>query len=612
MLFTSSLKKVIVKMGITKDGLKIQSSIASAMVALFPASALGPAGPAIAGLYAVATFIAEFEAMMSGDKYAAAISKLSEDVAYLKATLNELKQHVNQIVLNSAQNANRLKLADLNDYIDECRDLLFDLSIAGSDKQNALSICNRALTCADKFLRDDFEIWRWSIVVERRINVSGTIETRLEELPGRFLSLPALPAYTVAILAWIAAREYLISINGGDLLSYQENSRQRHMHAMLRESGESTFQETLEEHIVDNIAMDPNWQSVTMYPDNDLVCSWSVPFVNFMTGERASALIKWKVDNANTICTISTQQIESRLELIDLQQRSGCEVLRGLRDALRNSNLQIRNPSFGTTTSHRSRYFAVDGVGNLLSFDHYWKSDRPGEPSPLDGPIVLGTGWDRYKFVFPGGGSTIYAITTDGLLLKFKDRTSGSTGLSNPSTVGHGWNSFQVVFGGGPRVIYAIDSLGTLVWYKDLAGPFVLASNWASNATTPPLGGPFMGLSDAWINSKMFSLGGGVIYRLNQNGQLLKYRHNPDIDPRISTSTLDGPRLPGPSRDWGRFEHLFGSSDDVIYGRLGDGTLNWHTDTSWDGKISPATQVESRRARYLAMFGSLSAPPVVR
>ena len=213
--------------------------------------------------------------------------------------------------------------------------------------------------------------------------------------------------------------------------------------------------------------------------------------------------------------------------------------------------------------------YAVSSDGTLKWFRH--DSADEGK-SDWQGPRDVGTGWNKYKFVFPGGANVIYAITNEGVLQWFR-HTGYQTGLDSwegPIDVGRGWLNLTQVFSAGDGIIYAINSTGKLLWYRHngiLSGAGLeIAGAWT---------GP-KEVGRGWGSFKSaFSTGEGIIYAVTKEGRLQWYKHN---------GYLDGSGLENPTA-WkervdlgplsGSFKQLFSSGNGIIYDLQPDGTLTW-------------------------------------
>ena len=131
------------------------------------------------------------------------------------------------------------------------------------------------------------------------------------------------------------------------------------------------------------------------------------------------------------------------------------------------------------------------------------------------------------KWVFPGGGNVIYAITADGTL-KWYQHNGFNTGVGLESStswnatkdVGRGWGDFSYVFAGGEGVIYGIQPDGTLRWHRHLAYQtgqgLETQGAWANSRS----------VGRGWTDYKhVFSGGQGIIYVITNDGTLRWHRH---------------------------------------------------------------------------------------
>lgn len=213
--------------------------------------------------------------------------------------------------------------------------------------------------------------------------------------------------------------------------------------------------------------------------------------------------------------------------------------------------------------------YAISSDGTLKWFRHDGAEEGK---SDWQGPRDVGTGWDKYKFVFPGGGNTIYAITTDGVLQWYR-HNGYQTGLESwdgPIEVGRGWSNLAKVFSTGDGIIYAINSSGKLLWYRHNG---ILSG--AGLETPGAWSGP-KEVGRGWGDfTSIFSTGEGVIYAITRDRKLQWYKHESYLD----GSGLENPRAWKPHVDLGpltsSFKQLFSSGNGIIYDLQPDGTLTW-------------------------------------
>jgi len=124
--------------------------------------------------------------------------------------------------------------------------------------------------------------------------------------------------------------------------------------------------------------------------------------------------------------------------------------------------------------------YAVTKDGALLWYRDDQR-DGSNDPSGNTGWAAasgsqIGTGWAGFSHLFSGGDGVIYAVRATGELLWYQDLKrdgsndpSGSTGWAAASgnQIGTGWNGFRHLIPGGGGVMYAVSAKGDLLWYRD-------------------------------------------------------------------------------------------------------------------------------------------------
>jgi hypothetical protein len=199
----------------------------------------------------------------------------------------------------------------------------------------------------------------------------------------------------------------------------------------------------------------------------------------------------------------------------------------------------------------------------------------------LAGPNLVGTGFNGFKQVIPGGLTSIYGLKADGSLVWYghDGASDGSVRWRKPVAVGTGWNSFTRIFGGGDGILYGIGSDGALRWYRQ---------SWADAAQSQPVWvGPKV-VGTGWHQfSQVFSAGQGVIYALLPDGRLLWYRHTGYAD---GSSAWQGPKEIG--HGWQNFREIFSPGRGDVYATTQQGQLLWYRhagyltgEASWQGPV---------------------------
>jgi len=227
--------------------------------------------------------------------------------------------------------------------------------------------------------------------------------------------------------------------------------------------------------------------------------------------------------------------------------------------------------------------YALTQDGTLKWYRHDGAQDGK---ATWQGPRDVATGWNKYKFVFPGGGNIIYAITQDGILQWYRHK-GFETGLGSevpgswegPNDVGRGWDNLKQVFSGGDGIIYVVNRDDKLLWFRHNA---ILSG--AGLETPGAWDGP-KEVGRGWGNLRaVFSTGGGVIYDITQNGKLQWYKHNGYLTGRgLETAGAWSDRIElGPWSSSTTFKQLFSAGHGIIYDLELDGTLKWSRHLAYD------------------------------
>lgn len=609
--------------GFTDGGLKLQSSVASTMVDLMPAAA--PAGPYVVAIMAAIAFAAEVIAWMSGDddeEIRKAIRMLQEAIEHQAYLLDVLDERLDEMTHEQARESNRQTNRDLKDYLDEVGGLRSQLENLAGDAGIFVDIANRAGIVADKFLRDDFDIWRWSDVVLKEFVDPNT--GRTSEQPdlalGRFKNVPTLPVYLLAVLTWLTARERVLALGAATRLNGDDARVRAHLAAV-------TVRPEFREHAPEELYPDGRlkWTPVpatlpenikariiglirtsTRYPE-DGYCEHYFDVQNWMTGEQAFGEdFRVPAVDRHALCTVDPLSIGAPLMELDWEERAGVAVLEELRQALARAAFSgtVREPFVGrfpNWVASKSNYYGVNVPGQLVWFEHLWRSDAPGVPAALSGPHVVAGGWNRYGKIVPAGGRALYALADNGDLLWFEHAGAfdGQGDLTGPRVVGTGWGGFKAIVPGGNGVVYAIAADGTLWWYKHDA----FESGGEVSTWRPP---KQVGTGWATTFTKVFAGGNeGVLYGVLPDGTLRWYRHTGVAD---GADTWEGPHNVGTG--WHNFDHIFGTLDGQIYAKARGKPLRWYRHRSWEHGISDEYYTGTRQIGIEARLRPMRLRPI--
>jgi len=266
-------------------------------------------------------------------------------------------------------------------------------------------------------------------------------------------------------------------------------------------------------------------------------------------------------------------------------------------DVTRNNTGNGSQSSLGRARNQRAGGAAVEQQGKI---QNQGAISRPGTGPALDvkhllqGPNLIGSGWDQFKDIMPAGKGSFYALTQGGTLKWYRNDTNwntvgGQPGAPNwkgPINVKSGWNSFVKIVPGGDGVLYAIDQNGSLKWYKN--NGFTEGSvNWLGpidvTPSQPSRLGQRLGSPVDFRNFKqVFSGGEGVMYAITSDGTLVWYRHRGYLD---GTHEWDGPKNVGTG--WSDFTRVFSPGDGTIYAMKPTGEVLWYLHAGYkDGTSS--------------------------
>jgi outer membrane protein assembly factor BamB len=133
------------------------------------------------------------------------------------------------------------------------------------------------------------------------------------------------------------------------------------------------------------------------------------------------------------------------------------------------------------------------------------------------GPEFVGSGWESFERVFPGGEGVIYGVLPDGDL-RWHRHDGAADGDSDKwaraRIVGNGWSGFHKVFAGGNGVIYTIDTDGVLKRHVH-TGYLTGERKWEEART---IGTGFAEFPEVIAGAN------GVIYIFTRDGRVLRRR----------------------------------------------------------------------------------------
>ncbi|MBC7997011.1 MAG: hypothetical protein IAF58_03660 [Leptolyngbya sp.] len=257
--------------------------------------------------------------------------------------------------------------------------------------------------------------------------------------------------------------------------------------------------------------------------------------------------------------------------------------------------------------------YAVGANGDLLWYSHQGFQDGSNSWANRRAAKKVGEGWALSTQIFKGNPrgvdkeeGIIYRVDTNGDLYWYKHTgySNGSLNWVEGKRVGVGWKA-KHVFAGGGGIIYLIDDKGDLYWYKHL-GYQSGAFSWANDARGKKIAdGTNVDLRTGrniaieWQTARfVFSGGEGVIYLIDDKGDLYWYKH---VGFRDGAESWQGRKRI--SRGWQDLRQVFSGGNGIIYTVKNDGTLSWykHTDSA-SGGISWENNATARRIAHNWLF----------
>jgi len=599
----------------TEDGAEQLSSVASAMATVLPAA--GPPGVALAAMIGVAAFIVGVINWMRNDTTMPdALRSLQNQIDEVKFVLNMLDERLDELVMQVALETNRSTLRDLNDYLDEVKNLETRLVNNPQDIDTAVDVANECGVLIDKFLRNDFEIWRWTDVV-KKISLDAHTGMQSSEPAlkiGCFKNLPTMPVYLLGVFTWLAARELVVQAGQTAQLADDSPRITRHLNAV---SVRDIFDKYRSDNAGTPVTIAENIRArirafvtaYTRYPENR-TCRFYFDVQNWMNGKReVGDDFNLLMGADNVLCTVDPLSLGTPNLELAMETEAGVEVLRELavtlgRVAVRGTLREQFIGTFPTTEVFPPATLYVIAQNDDLHWYRNESSSQPGGSSSWEGPKKVGNGWGGFTTVFNGGGVANYGIQPDGTLLWYGHDgfVDGSPSWRGPHEVGHGWQNFKSVFSGGEYVVYGIKPDGRLLWYRHdgaptggdfttWAGPTEVGTSWHSFV-------------------KVFSGGDGIIYAIRPDGVLLRYVHKsyltgaPDWEPHEEIGT-----------GWGGFQAIVAGPDGVIYAFTRDGRILWYrygTRTAPAAQPPPARGGDDHGGLFRpAPHGQLSTHPIL-
>ena len=563
-----------------EDGFELYESLAHMMdEALHEVAAGTGLGLTMGGVVGAAAFVIGMLKLMTDDsdnEMVQALKKLQQQIDEIKGVLVMLDDRIDQLVDQVAIDSNRQTLRDLLDYLDDFRRLAIELKDRPRDTDTAVRVANEAGILCDKFLRSDYEIWRWIDIVKKPYVNPATGQTTMQNALalGRFKNIPTLSVYAAGLLTWLAAREKAREAGQGHRLADDQARLERHRDATAVRSDFDKYSpdagrsrpHSIPEHIKSRIRAYP---VASDRHANNRICRFYFDAGNLMTNRRASGEpFDMVMPPGIVLCTLDPGQLGTPSMEIDMELAAGVETLRELTELLGRlaGGGSLAGQVIGVFPTVEvfgpAILYVVDENADLQWYRNESAAARGGSRE-WAGPKKVGNGWGGFVTAFNAGGAYVYGIQPDGTLLWYAHdgNDNGGPTWRGPKPVGSGWQGFKSVFSGGEHIVYGIQPDGRLLWYRH-DGANDQSNRWA---------GP-LEVGTGWQGfQKVFSGGDGTVYAIRPDGVLLRYIHKGYLD---GSPTWEGPKEIGTG--WGGFQEVVAAADGVFYAFTRDGRVLWY------------------------------------
>ncbi|MCM3222930.1 tachylectin-related carbohydrate-binding protein [Bacillus cereus] len=569
---------------LTEDGVELETSVVDTAVAV--AAVSGPYGPAIAIGIKAASFFAEVIGWMTEEaSMGQALQSIQNQLNAIQFILERIEERLDEFAVAIAITDNRATLQRLMDYSDNAKRLSLDLLNTSADDVITTSrIANEAGILIDKFLRSDYDIWKWTDVEARNVfnPQTGQINRELYPAQGKFKNLPTLPVYQMAVLTWLSARERVVQKGEIGRLDDDSGRIARHLSAVSVRSARPKFdkytqiEDSYITSIPRSIAEHIKWRirafvvSSNKYPINNK-CNFYYDVQNWMNGQRKQGdFFDLQMADNNVMCTINPESLGSPSLELGSEIEAGSELLHEISETLEHvaATGSLKKQFIGQfpiTEVYPPAILYVISQNEELHWYRNEEASRPGGSTNWQGPNGIGTGWGGFTSVFSGGGAAIYGVQSNGDLLWYghDGYFDGSPRWRGPRKVGWGWNGFKSIFSGGEYVVYGIQPNGDLLWYRH--------NGAANGGDVTTWSGPIK-VGTGWANfAKVFSGGYGIIYAIREDGILLRYKHLGYL-----TGSLDWAPYEQIGTGWNGFQDIVAAVDGVLYAFTRDGKILWY------------------------------------
>lgn len=365
----------------------------------------------------------------SPDPVGEAISRINVRLDALEQRVSSLEAQLNQDRNERFRDENLARVRRLRDLKRELSGVLLTLGSKPADEAGKRNLALAIANIAGEFVTDR-DLWTWSDLVVKDHVWDGQAVKAGQVLPPDFKPMPTMEYYAATLIAWMAALDYGANGDPGWIKrNHLDGLLQQHLDYLSVRPGWTKFAsppQTLPEQIMSRI--------VTEYRPE----MWPVNHVGHVDEYTRDALAReiryiqtltYPAASDNEMCNVPAgllnQEAENERALEGAYGTTlTAELARRLTRLRDLGTVREQEPIWETTpiappgpTFYVTFLYGLRPDGQLVWYRH--EGARSGEVN-WQGPRMVGQGWQRFKFVFPGGGNTVYAVTTEGQLVRFQ------------------------------------------------------------------------------------------------------------------------------------------------------------------------------------------------
>jgi hypothetical protein len=499
-----------------------------------------------------------------------ALRELKDSVAALEQYLRDLDDRLSDLEVRFAQGENRARWRALREHQLDLTGLMRDFE---SHPEDAADIAFKALSRLRAMWEDD-DLWLWTDATRKPEDAPNA----WRPMPADFKGVP-LPVFAVGGMLWTLAAQTAIA-DGADRQVYNNSGDE--ILGWVRTRDDFVPYETPPQSLAERFraALRVEIVTSTKYRTPGGYCEYAFVGIDDMTRKRTTLR---NVDiyfgpDPNAMCTADPRWAEGDEATME-DDNPQLQTLKVVEDAVtwirqRGTLAEPFVGHFPNWIRVRPTLFGVEPTGILRRYDLDTTTKMTDPVEVIAVGDVAGTGWQNFDEVFAtetnvvyafgdravdwyrqndpargpsgwagprrvrdapafpmlgerhehvnGGNGTFYTVRTATVgfrmersleFIKHQDPKNGTGVFGDSNVVAEDWPDYVAVFGGGSGVIYAIDDAGDLFWYRHTGWPNPGGS----------LQGPIK-IGNGWNGfAHVFSIDHGLIAGVRSNGEMLLY-----------------------------------------------------------------------------------------